>query len=106
MGYKKIWIVSGIFIMGDVTIFYGIFYLALIFRNMLTPLVGLRAVAALIGLWLSAIPFVRRVAQQDHALVVAAPLFIVMRALASAIGVAGGIVGMFLFRPALPHNRE
>jgi len=70
------------------------------------PLLGWGALAALIGLCLSAIPFVRRVAQQDHALVVVAPLFIVMRALASAIGVAGGIMGMFLFRPALPHNRE
>ena len=70
------------------------------------PLLGWGALAALIGLCLSAIPFVRRVAQQDHALVVVAPLFIVMRALASAIGVAGGIVGMFFFRPALPHNRE
>ncbi len=64
------------------------------------------AVAALIGLWLSAIPFVRRVAQQDNALMIAALVFIVVRALAFTIGVAGGIVGMFFFRPALPHKKE
>ncbi|MBU4352886.1 MAG: glycosyltransferase [Nanoarchaeota archaeon] len=64
------------------------------------------AVAALIGLWLSAIPFVRRAVQQDNALVIAALVFIVVRALAFAIGVAGGTVGMFFFRPAIPHKKE
>jgi len=72
----------------------------------IVPLLGWGALAALIGLCLSAIPFTRRVAQQDHALAVVAPWFIVMRALASAVGVAGGIVEMFLFRPALPQNRK
>ena len=64
------------------------------------------AVAALIGLWLSAIPFVRRAVQQDNALVIDALVFIVVRALAFAIGVAGGTVGMFFFRPVLPRKRE
>jgi len=64
------------------------------------------AVAALIGLWLSAIPFVRRAAQHDNALVIAALVFVVVRALAFAIGVAGGIVGMFFFRPKLPRKKE
>ena len=63
------------------------------------------AVAALIGLWLSAIPFARRAGQQDNALLIAALVFIVVRALAFAIGVAGGIVGMFFFRPALQRKK-
>jgi cellulose synthase/poly-beta-1,6-N-acetylglucosamine synthase-like glycosyltransferase len=70
------------------------------------PLLGWGAVAALISLWLSAIPFARRAAQQDRALVIAALIFIVMRALALAIGVAGGTVGMFFFRPALSYKKE
>ena len=69
------------------------------------PPLGWGAAAAMIGLWLSAIPFVRRAAQQDNALVIAALVFIVVRALAFAIGVAGGTVGMFFFRPALPRKR-
>jgi glycosyltransferase involved in cell wall biosynthesis len=64
------------------------------------------AVAALIGLCLSAIPFVRRAVQHDHALGLAALVFVVVRALAFAIGVAGGIVGMFFFRPELPRKKE
>jgi glycosyltransferase involved in cell wall biosynthesis len=64
------------------------------------------AVAAMIGLCLSAIPFVRRAARLDKALVLAALFFIFMRALAFAIGVAGGVVGMFFFRRALPHKRR
>jgi cellulose synthase/poly-beta-1,6-N-acetylglucosamine synthase-like glycosyltransferase len=62
--------------------------------------------AALIGLLLTAIPFVRRAMQQDKALMVAALVFIVVRALAFAIGVAGGTVGMFFFRPALARKKE
>jgi len=69
------------------------------------PPLGWGAAAAMIGLWLSAIPFVRRAAQHDNALVIAALVFIVVRALAFAIGVAGGTVGMFFFRPALPRKR-
>jgi glycosyltransferase involved in cell wall biosynthesis len=64
------------------------------------------AAAALVGLWLSAIHFVRRAAQQDNALVITALVFIVVRALALAIGVTGGIVGMFFFRPALPRKKK
>ena len=64
------------------------------------------AVAALIVLCLSAIPFARRAAQQDNALVMAALVFIVMRALASAIGVAGGIVGLFFFHPVISRKKE
>lgn len=62
--------------------------------------------AALIGLWLSAIPFVRRAMQQDNALMIAALVFIVVRALAFAIGVAGGTVGMLFFRPVLRRKKE
>jgi glycosyltransferase involved in cell wall biosynthesis len=69
------------------------------------PPLGWGAVAALIGLWLTAIPLVRRAVQQDNALVIAALVFVVVRALAFAIGVAGGTVGMFFFRPALPRKK-
>jgi cellulose synthase/poly-beta-1,6-N-acetylglucosamine synthase-like glycosyltransferase len=61
--------------------------------------------ASLIGLCLSAIPFVRRAEQQDNRLVTAALVFIIVRALAFAIGVAGGMVGMFFFHPTLPHKK-
>jgi len=70
------------------------------------PPLGWGAVAALVGLCLSAIPFIRRATQQDKALGIAALVFIIVRALAFALGVAGGTVGMFFFRPALPHKRE
>jgi glycosyltransferase involved in cell wall biosynthesis len=61
---------------------------------------------ALIGLGLSAIPFIRRAIQYDHALMIAALVFIVVRALAFAIGVAGGTVGMIFFHPALSRKKE
>jgi len=38
MGYGKSWVVSSIFILSDAAILYGIFRLAAILRNMLTPL--------------------------------------------------------------------
>jgi hypothetical protein len=60
----------------------------------------------LIGLGLSAIPFIRRALKQDQALMIAALVFIIVRALAFAIGVVGGTVGMFFFRPALAHKNE
>ena len=41
MGYGKSWVVSSIFIISDTAILYGIFRLAVIIRNMLTPLFGL-----------------------------------------------------------------
>jgi len=62
--------------------------------------------ATLIGLCLSAIPFVRRAVKQDKGLIIAALFFIVVRALAFTIGVAGGIVGMFFFHPMLPRKKE
>jgi O-antigen/teichoic acid export membrane protein len=62
--------------------------------------------AALIGLLLSAIPFVRRAMRQDNLLLIPALVFIVVRALAFTIGVAGGTVGMFFFRPVLPRKKE
>lgn len=70
------------------------------------PPLGWGAAAALIGLCFSAIPFVRRAMQQDNALMLSALVFIVVRALAFAIGVAGGMVGMFFFRPALSGRPE
>ena len=41
MGYGKNWLISSIFILSDTAILYGIFRLAAILRNMLTPLFGL-----------------------------------------------------------------
>ncbi|MDP1545342.1 MAG: glycosyltransferase [Anaerolineales bacterium] len=70
------------------------------------PPLGWGAVAALIVLCFSAIPFIRRAIQQDNALRIPALVFIVVRALAFAIGVAGGTMGMFFFRPTLPRKRE
>jgi len=64
------------------------------------------AVAALIVLCISAVPFVRRAVQQDHALMIAALFFVVVRALAFAIGTAAGTVGMFFFHPALSRKNE
>ena len=64
------------------------------------------AIAAFIGLWISAIPFSRRAMQQDHTMLIPALVFIVVRTLAFAIGVAGGIAGMFFFRPALLRKKE
>jgi cellulose synthase/poly-beta-1,6-N-acetylglucosamine synthase-like glycosyltransferase len=80
---------------------FGLIGLAFVF-----PTLVWGAGAALIGLLLTAIPFVRRAMQQDKALMVAALVFIVVRALAFAIGVAGGTVGMFFFRPALARKKE
>jgi glycosyltransferase involved in cell wall biosynthesis len=86
----------------------ALMYLVLGFAGLafVSPPLGWGAVAALIGLLVSAIPFGRRAAQQDNALVVAALVFVVVRALAFAIGVAGGIVGMFFFRPELPRKER
>lgn len=70
------------------------------------PPLGWGAVAALLALGFSAIPFIRRVARQEPSLAATALVFILARALASAIGVAGGIAGMFFFRPVLPRKKE
>jgi glycosyltransferase involved in cell wall biosynthesis len=59
------------------------------------------ALACLGGLVLSSIPFARLVARQDPVIVVWAPAFVVGRALAFAVGVAGGLIGMFVFHSAL-----
>ncbi len=86
----------------------ALMYLVLGFAGLafVFPPLGWAAAVALVGFWFSAIPFVRRAMQQDHALAIAAPVFIVVRALAFAIGVAGGMVGMFFFRPTLSDTRE
>jgi glycosyltransferase involved in cell wall biosynthesis len=68
------------------------------------PLLSWGVAATLVGLCLSAIPFIRRAVRQDHGLAPAALLFIIVRALAFAIGVAGGIVGMIFFRPKVLRN--
>jgi cellulose synthase/poly-beta-1,6-N-acetylglucosamine synthase-like glycosyltransferase len=70
------------------------------------PILVWGAGAALIGLGLSAVPFIRRAWQHDHDLMIAALVFIVVRALAFAIGVAGGTVGMIFFSPALSRKKE
>jgi len=40
MGYRNSWVISSIFMISDTAILYGIFHLAVILRNMLTPLLG------------------------------------------------------------------
>lgn len=64
------------------------------------------AVAALLGLAFSAIPFVRRAMRQDKTLTITALVFIFARTLAFAVGVTGGIVGMFFFHPALQRKHD
>jgi glycosyltransferase involved in cell wall biosynthesis len=63
------------------------------------------AIVASICLLISAIPFARRVTNHDYKLGVAALYFIVVRALALAIGVSGGLVGMLFFHPVIPRNQ-
>lgn len=65
------------------------------------PVLGWAAGACLGGLALSAIPFTRLVARRDPEIANWAPLFVWARALAFAVGVASGLVGMLLFRPTL-----
>ena len=65
------------------------------------PVLGWAACACLGGLALSAIPFARMVAKRDPPIAVWAPLFVWGRALAFAVGVSGGLVGMLLFRATL-----
>jgi glycosyltransferase involved in cell wall biosynthesis len=62
--------------------------------------------AALIILMASAIPFVRRAVQLDNTLVIPGLFFIFVRTLAFSIGVAGGIIGMFFFRPVLSRSKD
>jgi cellulose synthase/poly-beta-1,6-N-acetylglucosamine synthase-like glycosyltransferase len=61
--------------------------------------------AVFMCLCITAIPFIRRVIYQDNTLGAAALFFIIVRALALAIGVTGGMMGMFFFHPLIPRNR-
>jgi glycosyltransferase involved in cell wall biosynthesis len=63
-------------------------------------------VAALIGIFISAIPFALRVARHDKRLSITALFFTIARALAFTIGVTGGILGMFFFRPVLQRKKD
>jgi len=65
------------------------------------PVAGWAAAACLGGLALSSIPFTRLVAQRDPDIATWAPLFMWVRAVAFAAGVAGGLAGMLFFRRAL-----
>jgi glycosyltransferase involved in cell wall biosynthesis len=58
------------------------------------------ALFSLGGLVVSGWDFYRRVRTQDPAVIYWAPLFIVTRAVAFAIGVVAGLIGMFSFRPS------
>ena len=62
------------------------------------------AIISLGCLFLSTIPFTQRVMQQDSSLAIWAPFFITGRAFAFAIGTFIGIIGMLVFRPALPRK--
>jgi cellulose synthase/poly-beta-1,6-N-acetylglucosamine synthase-like glycosyltransferase len=70
------------------------------------PPLGCGAAATLVGLWLSAIPLIRRAVRQDKDLLLPALAFLSVRSLAFAIGMAGGMGGIFFFRPTLPGSRE
>lgn len=56
--------------------------------------------AALVGLWASAVPFVRRAAKRDAGLLFPAFLFITLRAMAFAIGMVGALAAMPFFHPS------
>ncbi len=60
------------------------------------------ALAALVGLSLSAVPFAVLVRRRDPALTAWAPAFVWARAAAFAVGVAAGIVSLPFFRRGLP----
>ncbi len=79
----------------------ALMYLVLAFTGLafVFPVLAWGTVVALIGSMFCAIPFIRRVMQKDNALAIFAFGFIVVRALSFVIGVTGGIVGMFFFRP-------
>jgi glycosyltransferase involved in cell wall biosynthesis len=84
----------------------ALIYLLFVLLGMsfVVPFLNWGAVATLIGLCLSAIPFIRRAVRQDPVLAPSALLFILVRAVAFAIGVAGGIVGILFFRPRVLRN--
>lgn len=62
------------------------------------------ALAALTCLWFSALPFARRAAREDRALLIAAPFFILARSLAFVVGLSIGTIGLLFFRPVLPRS--
>ena len=66
------------------------------------PTVGWAAGLCLASFVLSAIPFTRLVVQRDAKIAIWAPVFVWGRALALAVGLAGGLVGILFFRRALP----
>ncbi len=81
----------------------GCLYLALLcafISLVLHPFIW-AAVAALIGSWLSAIPFFIRVKHKDIRLIPAAVGFITVRTFAFAIGIAGGVMAALFFQPRL-----
>ena len=65
------------------------------------PVLWWGVAASFFGLGLSTVPFTRLVLRRDPKLAVLAPLFIAGRAVAFAVGVLGGLVGMLFFRSAL-----
>jgi glycosyltransferase involved in cell wall biosynthesis len=75
--------------------------LALIYPKMIWA-----ALITLVSLSISAISFIRRAERQDKELANPALFFIFARTLALAIGVAGGLVGMFFFHPALQERER
>ncbi len=79
-------------------------FLSLIGVSFFIPSLTWAGLATLIGFLSSTIPFTRRVWQRDHRLLIATQVFVIVRTLAIAIGVMGGIVGMFFFRPMLPRK--
>ena len=65
------------------------------------PILGWAVGAGLAGLAISSLPFVKLVWRRDPAVAVWAPLFILARTLAFAMGIAGGLIGMLFFKPTL-----
>jgi GT2 family glycosyltransferase len=59
------------------------------------------AVAALLALGVSTLPFVRLVRRRDRGVAAWAAPFIVARSAAFALGIAGGLIGLARFRPTL-----
>jgi glycosyltransferase involved in cell wall biosynthesis len=61
---------------------------------------GWVAVAVILSLCLSAVPFTRLVGRRDRAVAPWAPLFILARSVAFSLGIIGGVIGMRRFRPS------
>jgi glycosyltransferase involved in cell wall biosynthesis len=69
--------------------------------TLLSPIFGWTATIVLISLCLTTIPFIKRALKQDRSLGLSAMFFIILRAFAFSIGIIGGAMGMFFFRPTL-----